>query len=190
MIPEGWVLRPRCRHESADCDPDDALVRAYQAEHERLTGIRLGRRWAEQAVRTGWRPEHLARVWGLAVHSVDVGAPVVVGADVDVLDRFAFLRRCGTWLHRELDIPGQEALPWLAVVASTTDPDLLTDLVEAVRVGAAWLGDRQLAGGRRAAWAWAAGLPAATSADQLAAEPDDALVSRAAARGIRLPPAE
>ncbi len=124
------------------------MVRAYRAEHERLTTIRVGRGWAEHAVRTGWRPEHLGQLWVLGEHSLAVGAPIVADVDVDVLDRFWFLRRCGTALHRELDLSGDEALPWLAVVASTTDAPLLADLLEAIHVG------RRLAGrpaaGRRA----------------------------------------
>ena len=188
MIPDGWVLRPRCRHEGEPDGDFEELVRAYRAEHERLTTIRVGRSWAELAVRTGWRPEHLGRLWVLSEHSLAVGAPVVADVDVDLLDRFWFLRRGGTALHRELDLSGDEALPWLAVVASTTDARLLADLLEAIHVGAAWLVDRQLAGGRLAAWGWAAGLPPQTTAAQLEAEPVQALVVRAAARGIHLPP--
>jgi hypothetical protein len=188
VIPDGWVLRPRCRHEGAPEHDFEELVTAYRAEHERLTTIRVGRGWAEHAVRTGWRPEHLVRLWQLAEHSLAVGAPIVADVDVDLLDRFWFLRRCGTALHRELDLSGDEALPWLAVVASTTDPDLLADLLEAIHVGAAWVVDRQSAGGPLAAWGWAAGLPPETTADRLAAEPVEALVDRAVARGIRLPP--
>jgi hypothetical protein len=187
VIPDGWVLRPRCSHEG---DPDgdvEELIRAYRAEHERLTGIRVGQGWAGLAVRTGWRPEHLQRLWALAEHSLVVGAPVVAGVDVGLLDRFWFLRRCGTALHRELDLSGEEALPWLAVVASTTDEALLADLLEAIHVGAAWLIDRQLAAGHLAAWAWAAGLPPETSAADLEAAPVEALVVRAAGRGIQLP---
>jgi hypothetical protein len=184
VIPDGWVLRPRCRHEGAPEQDFEELVAAYRAEHERLTSIRVGRGWAELAVRTGWRPQHLVRLWELGEHSLAVEAPIVAGVDVGLLDRFWFLRRCGTALHRELDLSGDEALPWLAVVASTTDDALLADLLEAIHVGAAWLVDRQLAGGRLAAWGWAADLPPETPADRLSAEP---LVERAAARGIRLP---
>jgi hypothetical protein len=187
VIPDGWVLRPRCRHEGAPDHDFEELVRAYRTEHERLTTIRVGRGWAEHAVRTGWRREHLGRLWALAEHSLAVGAPIVADVDVDLLDRFWFLRRCGTALHRELDLSGDEALPWLAVVASTTDAALLADLLEAIHVGAAWLIDRQLAGGRLAAWGWAAGLPAETSAARLGAERGEALVAEAAARGIHLP---
>ncbi len=187
MIPDGWVLRPRCRHRGAPDDFEDR-VRAYRTEHERLTSIRVGRGWAEHAVRTGWRPEHLGRLWLLAEHSLAVGAPIVADVDVDLLGRFWFLRRCGTALHRELDLSGDEALPWLAVVASTTEADLLADLLEAIHVGAAWLVDRQVTGGRLAAWGWAAGLPPATTATQLESGPVQALAVRAAARGIDLPP--
>ena len=187
MIPDGWVLRPRCRHEGEPEGDFEELVRAYRAEHERLTSIRVGRGWAEHAVRTGWRPEHLQRLWVLAEHSLAVGAPIVAGVDVGLLDRFWFLRRCGNALHRELDLSGDEALPWLAVVASTTNEALLADLLEAIHVGAAWLIDRQLAGGRLAAWGWAAGLPAETSAADVEVEPVEALVVRAATRGIHLP---
>ncbi len=187
MIPDGWVLRPRCRHEGAADGNFEEQVLAYRSEHERLTSIRVGRGWAEHAVRTGWRPEHLARLWRLAEHSLTVGAPIVAGVDVGLLDRFWFLRRCGTALHRELDLSGEEALPWLAVVASTTDDALLADLLEAMHVGAAWVVDRQLAGGRLAAWGWAAGLPAGSAAAQLEAGPVEALVARAAERGIHLP---
>ena len=188
MIPDGWVLRPRCRHQGAPDQDLEDLVVAYRTEHERLTTIRVGRGWAEHAVRTGWRREHLGRLWVLVEHSLAVGAPIVTDVDVDLLDRFWFLRRCGTALHRELDLSGEEALPWLAVVASTTDVALLADLLEAIHVGAAWLVDRQLAGDRLAAWGWAAGLPVETSAAELENESAEALAARAAARGIHLPP--